>query len=1349
MSMTKLGANFFAEFQSNFSLNGLVGLDFSKFEFSSSPADIDSPAGDSLGFATHSFVIDDAYWAASFQTPELSVLSGLEIYSRSGGELFRPSEGSENVVAGPIPYELPSAARSEAEGVQQIDDSYPEASRTMLSSSSSSGATTAKPFASIAQLADYLIAGFWQYEGTIAHHWATTTITYNINGLTNTEKLLAQSALNAWHEVANITFVQSSSSANITFNHNGTMRAYETDNYNSIGIMSAATIDISADWITTDGGANDGKVGIDSYGYQTYVHEIGHALGLGHQGPYNGSASYSNDALYANDTWQYSVMSYFAESNYNGSTYRYVITPQIADIYAVQAMYGAATTRADNTTYGFNNTASSIFNFNGYSQAPALSIYDSGGADTLDCSGYAVGQTIDLHAGNFSSIGGLVNNIGIALGCTIEIAVGGSGSDRLVANDSGNTLNGGAGDDVLTGGAGNDTLIGGQGNDAIDGGGGNDSAAFTGILASYAITNLGVGTFRISGANGNDTVANVEFLVFSDQTVNLGSPADVAAPVVVFVAIDGAGITNGTGSLNTGKVVTFTVTMSEAVIVTGGTPLLLLNDGGTAVYSSGSGTGALSFSHTVAAGQATGDLAISSFNLNGATLRDPAGNNADLSAAANYNPIGVLQVDAVAPFVAAISAAGGGVTNGNGSVNIGKVVTFTVTMSEAVTMTGGTPTLLLNDGGTAIYSGGSSTSTLTFSHTVAAGQATSDLAISSFNLNGATLRDPAGNNADLSAAANYDPIGVLQVDAVAPFVTAISIAGSGVTNGNGNVNIGRVVTFTVAMSEAVIVTGGTPTFLLNDGGTAIYSGGSGTGTLTFSHTVVAGQTTSDLAILSFNLDGATLRDPAGNAADLSAATNYNPIGILQVDAVAPFVAAISLAGSGITNGNGRVNIGKVVTFTVTMNEAVIVTGGTPTLLLNDGGLAIYSGGSGTSTHTFSHTIAAGQATSDLAISSFNLNGATLRDPVGSNADLSAAANYNPVGLLQVDGVAPSINSISAVADGAGLHVGAEHLVTITMVTSEVVIVTGTPSLQLNDNQVASYTSGSGTSALTFTYAVQPGDNVAALTVTGLNLALGAAVQDLAGNGLSGSVTTNLGIQIDTTTVSPTSVLQEILGLYAAVYNRAAEFPGLFYWVGVVSQQADSDGLTIVNAGNFAITHTSAQLLGQAFVNSESSFFNQTYGGMTDSQFINALYVNIGGNAGDAGGIAYWTGLLQQAEGHNPSAAQIQAARAGLAGQFVDQFIDVDLSAITGLTPLAYQAALQRQGTLDNKILVSQLYSNATQRTDGGLLIPHTIGDAAYQASISVLQSVTSDESTVTAAIIGINNAVTHHDLTLI
>jgi Ca2+-binding RTX toxin-like protein len=365
-----------------------------------------------------------------------------------------------------------------------------------------------KPVATVPQLADYLINGFWQDNGEIAHHWGSTTITYNISALNAAEQTLALAALNAWHEVANLTFVQTSGAANITYNHNGSMTAFENDFYTGAGIITSATIDISADWVTSDGGAYDGKTGIDSYAYQTYIHETGHALGLGHQGNYNGSASYSADATYADDTWQYSIMSYFSEQNYNGGSYRYVITPQMADIYAVQSVYGAAATRTGDTVYGFHNTAGSIFNFSSYTQAPALTIYDSGGTDTLDCSGYSVAQTIDLHSGSFSSVGGLVHNIGIATSAVIECAIGGSAGDTLIANDGGCTLNGMGGNDTLTGGAGNDILIGGAGNNTINGAGGTDTLDYS-ANTGVEVINVYSGTAQ-NGLGGTDTFSNVE-----------------------------------------------------------------------------------------------------------------------------------------------------------------------------------------------------------------------------------------------------------------------------------------------------------------------------------------------------------------------------------------------------------------------------------------------------------------------------------------------------------------------------------------------------------------------------------------------------------------------------------------------------------------------------------------------------------------------------------------------------------------------------------------------------------------------------------------------------------------------
>ena len=63
--------------------------------------------------------------------------------------------------------------------------------------------------------------------------------------------------------------------------------------------------------------------------------------------------------------------------------------------------------------------------------------------------------------------------------------------------------------------------------------------------------------------------------------------------------------------------------------------------------------------------------------------------------------------------------------------------------------------------------------------------------------------------------------------------------------------------------------------------------------------------------------------------------------------------------------SGDLNAGKTVILTLDLNEAVTVTGGTPTLSLNDGGTATYTGGSGTSALTFSYTVAAGQNTPEL------------------------------------------------------------------------------------------------------------------------------------------------------------------------------------------------------------------------------------------------------------------------------------------------------------------------------------------------------------------------------------------------
>ena len=65
-----------------------------------------------------------------------------------------------------------------------------------------------------------------------------------------------------------------------------------------------------------------------------------------------------------------------------------------------------------------------------------FSVWDGGGNDTLDFSGFTQNQKINLTATSFSDVGGLVGNVSIAKGVTIENAFGGAGNDLIIGNQS-------------------------------------------------------------------------------------------------------------------------------------------------------------------------------------------------------------------------------------------------------------------------------------------------------------------------------------------------------------------------------------------------------------------------------------------------------------------------------------------------------------------------------------------------------------------------------------------------------------------------------------------------------------------------------------------------------------------------------------------------------------------------------------------------------------------------------------------------------------------------------------------------------------------------------------------------
>ena len=357
------------------------------------------------------------------------------------------------------------------------------------------------PAYSLDQIADFLTTGFWNSGG---HRWDTSgdnVITYNVTALTNEGQTLARAAFQTWANVTNLVFEEVTSGGDIPFDDNES-GAFAGGTWSN-GLITSMRVNVSTSWLASYGTM------VDSYSFQTYVHEIGHALGLGHGGPYNGSASYGLDSLYVNDVWSYTVMSYFDQAEADFGSYRFVMGPSLGDILAAQNLYGVNTTfNSGDSVYGRNATAGSLYNFANFATVPAFTIYDTGGADTLDASGYGANQIINLNAEAFSSIGGLTNNIAIARGVVIEAAIGGDGADSMLGNAGDNMLAGNADGDTLNGGAGNDSLDGGTGDDRLIGGDGTDIIDY-GRFSSAISFNLAAGT--ISGSDmGTDTLFGIE-----------------------------------------------------------------------------------------------------------------------------------------------------------------------------------------------------------------------------------------------------------------------------------------------------------------------------------------------------------------------------------------------------------------------------------------------------------------------------------------------------------------------------------------------------------------------------------------------------------------------------------------------------------------------------------------------------------------------------------------------------------------------------------------------------------------------------------------------------------------------
>lgn len=375
-------------------------------------------------------------------------------------------------------------------------------------------------------------SSYWGSVGETAFKWGNATlgtgatVSYYFDKRSNfseIEKATFLKAFAMWSGVADVTFVQARNqgSAGVLLQRGNDGGAYtSTPTSDGAGATPGSVTGqarISIDTSVTGFDLSGSLDKVAGYGMSTIIHEVGHLLGLGHGGTYNGDVNPKTQQFSAFDDRMYTIMSYVSYLNTDakfGSKNPYQNTDwgtdaqgyfrqashtvMGLDIAAIQQLYGVSERSpfTGGQTYGFHSTITGpLAQFYDFSvnTDPVVTLYNQGTGNTLDLSEWSVGEYVDMRPGAFSSVGGLINNLFVDFGTDIGTVITGSGNDTLIANDLGGTLKSGGGSDLLIGGAGSDwlqgdggrdELIGGLGRDLLFGGTGADYFEFTSVADS-------------------------------------------------------------------------------------------------------------------------------------------------------------------------------------------------------------------------------------------------------------------------------------------------------------------------------------------------------------------------------------------------------------------------------------------------------------------------------------------------------------------------------------------------------------------------------------------------------------------------------------------------------------------------------------------------------------------------------------------------------------------------------------------------------------------------------------------------------------------------------------------------